>query len=117
MINHKNTSNTEGDLVLVYCEDQPALYARIENIEPDIKKGWYRVTFLLLSIPKQIVTWILRAPYINGEPFTMGGTAMRLEKVERSLPVDDFSDTDETEKEEVPHKKALGSPISTPAHL
>ncbi len=106
MSNHKNTSNTEGDLVLVYCQDQPALYARIENIEPDIKKDWYRVTLLLLSIPKQLVTWILREPYINGEPFTMGGTEMRIEKVERSLPADDFSDADKTQGRGVSHKKA-----------
>jgi len=75
----------EGEIVLIYYQDQPATYARIENIEPDIKKGWYQVTLLLLSIPTQTVTWILRASYIDGEPFTMGGMPMRLEEVKRSL--------------------------------
>lgn len=73
----------EGDLVLVYYEEQPAVYARIEAIEPDIKKEWYQVTFQLLTIPAQMVTWILRESYIDGAPFTMGGRAMHLEDVKR----------------------------------
>ncbi len=79
--------NIEGDLVLVYFKDEPGIYARIERIEPDIKKGWYRVTLILLSIPHQVITWILREEYINGENFTMGGNSMRLEKIER-LPLE-----------------------------
>ena len=75
----------EGEIVLIYYKDQPTTYARIESIEPDIKKGWYQVTLLLLSIPTQTVIWILRESYIDGEPFTMGGMPMRLEEVKRSL--------------------------------
>lgn len=75
--------NREGDLILIHYQDKPAMYARIEAIEPDIKKDWYRVTLLLLSIPAQPVTWILRDEYINGAYFTMGGVPMRLEKVHR----------------------------------
>jgi len=74
----------EGEIVLIYYQDRPATYARIESIEPDIKKGWYQVTLLLLNTPTQIVTWILRASYIDGEPFTMGGMPMRLEEVKRT---------------------------------
>ncbi len=73
----------EGDIVLVYHQDQPALYARIEAIEPDVKKDWYRLTLLLLTIPAQTVKWILRDEYINGASFTMNNQPMRLEKVER----------------------------------
>ena len=76
----------EGDVVLLYYEDQPTLFARIEFIEPDLKKDWYRVTLLLLTVPTQTVTWILREAYINGETFTMGGRPMRLEGVKKSLP-------------------------------
>ena len=75
--------NQEGDVVLVHHKDKPALYARIEAIEPDVKKDWFQVTLLLLILPAQVVTWILREEYINGTPFTMGGKAMRLEKVKR----------------------------------
>ena len=73
--------NREGDLVLIYYEDNPAVYARIDSVEPDTKKNWYQVTILLLTVPAQTVTWILREEYINGAQFTMGGRSMRLESV------------------------------------
>ena len=72
----------ENDIVLVYHEGKPLTFARIESFEPDIKRGWYHVKLLLLQIPLQVVTWILRDIYIDGQPFTMGGKEMRLEKVE-----------------------------------
>jgi len=75
--------NVEGDVVLVYYKDQPGVYGRIEKIEPDIKKDWYQVTLLLLTIPSQVVTWILKEKYINGGEFTMGGNSMRMEKIDR----------------------------------
>ena len=75
--------NLEGDVVLIYYQEKPGVYARIEAIEPDIKKDWYQITLLLLTIPAQTVTWILREEYINGVTFTMGGQPMRLEKVKR----------------------------------
>ena len=72
----------ENDLVLIYLEDEPLAFARIENILPDAKKDWYHVKLLLLQIPLQVVTWILRDVYVNGTEFTMNGKRMRLEKVE-----------------------------------
>lgn len=74
--------NKEGDVVLIHHQDQPTIYARIESIEPDIKKDWYQVTFLLLSIPAKQVTWILREEYFNGASFTMGGVPMLIKCVE-----------------------------------
>lgn len=71
----------EGDVVLVHYQDKPAAFARIESIEPDMKKDWYHVTLLFLTLPMQTVTWILRDIYINGEGFTMGGVPMRLDPV------------------------------------
>lgn len=76
----------ESDIVLIYLEKSPLAFARIESIEPDIKRGWFHVKLLMLQIPLQVVTWILRDVYINGETFTMGGKEMRLEKV--VCPVD-----------------------------
>ncbi len=78
--------NDVGDVVLVHYQDQPTLYARIDAIAPDVKKDWYQVTFLFLTLPAQTVTWILREAYINGEVFTMGGQPVRLEKVPRTEP-------------------------------
>ena len=82
----RNAANRKGDVVLIHYQDQPVAYARIEGINPDIKKDWYQVTLLLLTIPAQSVTWILRDEYIHGASFTMGGQSMRLEKVKRVVP-------------------------------
>ncbi len=71
----------EKDLVLIHYEDKPLSFARIEAIEPDQKPGWYHVALLMLQVPVQVATWILRDAYIDGAPFTMNGKRMRLEKV------------------------------------
>ncbi|RJR42114.1 MAG: hypothetical protein C4576_16610 [Desulfobacteraceae bacterium] len=78
--------NLIGSLVLVYYQDRPTVYARIEAVEPDIKKDWYQVTLLLLSIPAKEITWILREEYILGSPFTMGGQSMKLEPIPAYTP-------------------------------
>ena len=72
---------TENDIVLIYLEDSPLSFARVEEILADHKPDWYHVKLLLLQIPPQIVTWILRDVYIEGAEFTMNGKRMRLEKV------------------------------------
>ena len=71
----------ENDIVLIYCEDQPLAFARIEKILPDHKNDWYHVKMLILQIPLQTVTWLLRTAYIEGVEFTMDGKRMRLEPV------------------------------------
>jgi hypothetical protein len=71
----------ENDLVLIYLEDEPFSFARIEDILADSKRDWYHVKLLLLQIPPQVVTWILKDVYIEGAEFTMQGKRMRLEKV------------------------------------
>jgi len=91
--------NMEGDLVLVYFQDKPVFYARIEALMPDVKKNWYQVTLMLLTIPPQSVTWILREEYINGASFTMGGNSVRLEGIKRILPLDKEKDDKQNGKE------------------
>ncbi len=101
---------TLNDVVLIYLEDSPVSFARVEDISPDHKKDWYQIKLLMLQIPLQVVTWILKDDYINGAEFTMGGKKMRLETVE--CPKDDpmhqwDEDMDETaasgeEEEKVP---------------
>lgn len=71
----------ENDVVLIYFENQPISFARIEAISPDMKKDWYHVKLLLFQMPLQVVTWILRDIYISGQEFTMEGKKIRLEKV------------------------------------
>ena len=69
------------DLVLVHVDNRPGFFARIEAIAPDVKPGWWQVKLLVLSMPLQVYTWILDESQIDGAPYTMGGTPIRLEKI------------------------------------
>jgi hypothetical protein len=94
---------TENDLVLIYLEDNPLSFARIEDISADSKPDWYHVKLLMLQVPPQIVTWILRDVYINGDEFTMNGKRLRLEPVvvpEEAAPME--PESDDLDSEPVP---------------
>lgn len=104
----------EGDVVLIYHQEQPTVFARIEYIEPDIKKDWYHVTLLLLTIPTQTVTWILRNQYIDGEVFTMGGKAMRLEEVKKVTISEGKQSSGQNQTKYTPGKPAVVLPFKKP---
>ena len=74
-------ATTIHDLVLAHIDNKPAFYARIEEINPDVKPGWWKVKLLVLTVPLQVYTWILDESQVNGAPFTMGETPIMLEKV------------------------------------
>ncbi|MBU1161688.1 MAG: hypothetical protein KKF96_03940 [Proteobacteria bacterium] len=101
----------ENDVVLIYFEDQPISFARIEDISPDIRKDWYHVKLLLFKMPLQVVTWILRDIYINGQEFTMEGKKIRLEKV--VCP----EETEPVEKEKATPQKPGGQKVISLADL
>ena len=86
-----------NDIVLIYYEDQPFSFARIEDITADVKKDWYHVKLLLLQLPLETVSWILKDVYINGDEFTMGGNRMRLEKI---VAPEDVTDGETKKKKE-----------------
>ncbi len=83
---------TTNDIVLVYYEDMPFSYARVESILPDAKRDWYHIKLLLFQVPLETVTWILKDTYINGDEFTMGGKRMRLEKIVAPYDEEDEDD-------------------------
>ncbi len=85
----------ENDLVMIYLEDNPLAFARIESILADAKPDWYHVKLLMLQVPPQIVTWILRDIYIDGQEFTMNGKRLRLEKVVPPLEPGDDNGTEQ----------------------
>jgi hypothetical protein len=72
---------TINDIVLVHVDKKPGFYARIEDISPDVKPGWWQVRLLVFTFPLQVFTWILDDFQIEGADFTMGGTPIRLEPV------------------------------------
>jgi len=102
----------ENDLVLIYLEDKPQVFARIEQILPDIKPDWYHVKLLLLQIPLQSVTWIIRNAYINGDEFTMDGNRIRLELVTSPDEEDDFDETEKKENSQKNKQTEKGKVIS-----
>ncbi|MFZ5587488.1 MAG: hypothetical protein ACOZHQ_16330 [Thermodesulfobacteriota bacterium] len=75
-----------GEVVLIHHGGQPAAYARVEEILADVKPGWWQIRLLVLTVPTQEITWILREEYIDGGEFTMGGVAMRLTRLEPPRP-------------------------------
>lgn len=75
-----------NDLVLVHIDNKPGFFARIEAISPDVKPGWWQVKLLVLTVPLQLYTWTLDESQVDGAPFTMGGTPVRLEKVVSPQP-------------------------------
>ena len=92
---------TENDIILIYMEDEPLSFARIEDISADSKPDWYHVKMLMLQVPLRIITWILRDIYIEGAEFTMNGKRMRLEKV--VVPDEpQFDEQSSTNKQEDP---------------
>lgn len=99
-----------NDLVLVHIDNKPGFYARLEDISPDAKPGWWKVKLLVLTIPVQIYTWILDESQINGAPFTMGGTPVLLEKVISPEP-DTCHGNEESERKD-PEKKGGAKVVS-----
>ena len=81
-----------GDVVLVYMDNNPAFFARVDEISADVKPGWFHVKLLVLQVPLLTATWILREAYYNGQEFTMGGRPMRIEKV--IAPAEEHSQTE-----------------------
>jgi hypothetical protein len=100
---------TIGDVVLIHFKEEPSFFARIDSIEPDVKKDWFRVELLVLAIPLTRVTWILREEYIDGAPFTMEGNPLRIEPVK---PLDADSHEQE-QKRDMPERgsTAKGSKV------
>lgn len=72
---------TINDVVLVHVDKKPGFYARIEDISPDVKPGWWQVRLLVFTFPLQVFTWILDDYQLEGADFTMGGTPIQLEPV------------------------------------
>ena len=106
---------TEGDVVLIYHQEQPTVFARVEHIEPDIKKDWYHITLLFLTLPTRTVTWILRGSYINGEEFTMGGEPMRLEPVKKTIIRENVPPPKEVDEKKGPAKAGRIIPFKKPS--
>jgi hypothetical protein len=93
---------TINDLVLVHLDRQPAFYARINDINPDVKRGWYQVELLALTLPPQNLVWILEDTHLQGEEFSMGGRPVKLEFIPPKALPEPGSPTPENKAKVIP---------------
>jgi hypothetical protein len=77
----KPRSTVPGDVVLIHYRDQPASFARIEEIRGHERRDWFYCDLLMLALPPQPVTWVLRREQIDGSVFTMSGESVRIERL------------------------------------
>ena len=98
-----------GEVILIYFHDKPTVFARIEDIRPDRKKGWWQLTFLPLALPLQLITWTLDDDQVRGAAFTMQQEPIRLERVETPRPMVENEPPDDPGD---PAKKSGGRIIS-----
>jgi hypothetical protein len=96
---------TINDIVLIHLDRKPSFYARINDINPDVKKGWYQVELLVLTLPPQTLVWILEEAHIQGEEFTMGGRPMKLVEIPRKYPPQPETPAPEGKGKVVPLRK------------
>ncbi|GFE62373.1 hypothetical protein [Geobacter sp. AOG2] len=72
---------TTHDIVLIHVDNKPGFYARIEDLTTDVKPGWWQARLMVFTFPLQMFTWILDESQLDGAPFTMGGTPIRMERI------------------------------------
>jgi hypothetical protein len=101
---------TINDIVLVHVDNKPGFYARIEEITPDVKPGWWQVRLLVFTFPLQVFTWILDEFQLEYAPFTMGGTPIQLEPVVSPLE----EERQQQEQQELDERKRIRQESGSP---
>jgi len=95
----------EGEVLLAVINETPAFFLRIENIIADRKPDWWRLEFLILTLPLVKTTWIVDDEQIRGASFTMAGKPVQLERVKAP------------ESREKPQRKEINENAQKPANV
>lgn len=69
----------ENDVCIIYVNDLPQGFIRIESIESDIKPGWYSVKFIELLFPIKVNTWKIDEEHLKGADINMKGFTFKLQ--------------------------------------
>ena len=101
---------TTLDIVLIHVDNKPGFYARIEDLTADVKPGWWQVRLMVFTFPIQMFTWILDESQLDGAPFTMGGTPIRMERVISPVEQEHI----QQEQEEREPSEHVGKPPGNP---
>ena len=99
-----------NDIVLIHVDNKPGFYARIEEITPDFKPGWWQVKLLVLTFPLQVFTWILDEFQLEGASFTMGGTPLRLAEVASPLELERIEKEKDEKERQAKMREMSGAP-------
>jgi len=73
-----------GSIVKITRVGGNFIFARIEKFTPNIIPDWYNMDFTIIFFsPEQCskMSWVLRAPQINGEQFEMGDKKMIIDLI------------------------------------
>lgn len=70
-----------GDIALVTVGESNAFCIRINDISYDVKPGWLKVFFTALTMPLENHMWTLSTEQLNGEPFSMKGTPIKIQRL------------------------------------
>jgi hypothetical protein len=71
----------KSEVVLIHLNGDPAYFARVDSIEADLNDGWWKLEFLLLTMPVERITWVIREEHMAGAQFMIGDTLIRIEQV------------------------------------
>lgn len=71
----------EGEVILIHLDGSPAYFARVDRIEPDVKDGWWKLEFLLLTLPAERITWVIDESHMTGAQFMIGETLIWIEQI------------------------------------
>lgn len=71
----------EGEVILIHLDGSPAYFARVDRIEPDVKDGWWKLEFLLLTLPAERITWVIEESHMAGAQFMIGETLIWIEQI------------------------------------
>ena len=72
---------SNGEVILIFFHDKPTVFARVESITRERKRGWWQMNFLALTFPLKKMAWILDDDQVRGGEFTMRGHKIRIERV------------------------------------
>ena len=91
-----------NDVILIFQNNTPQMFAIVKEIKPDIKKDWWIITLQPLLIENSegklvpTISWILRTSYLLGADFTMNGIPMFLRVVNTTKEENQIKEEDLT---------------------
>ena len=97
------------DIIIIQIDRKVNHFAYVTDIKPDHKRGWWIISFILLSPTTennfQEISWILDDQQIRGEEFTMNNIPHQLIKFEPPRKNNSSDDMDADAPVSVPEKK------------